>query len=283
MPNSSAYVCLAPRSGIDHCTPSPQRELAWLLNSSAPTTRERADGSGNSQDHGRDHAGRVGYSGQLAAGLLDPLSEADRRRVLAIGRKEVLETGKHVWRQGDTQNGIYLIESGRIRSYYAAPSGREVTLAYWFAGNFVGGPDLFGAGAHMWSSVAVERSRLLFLPGAALRELALQSATIAVALLDALAFKARCYSAMAQMLGTRSVTERLQRLLIFLSNIYGSQQGRDIVIGIPFTHGDLANLTGATRQWVTVQLSRMQARGIIRYDRGQIVILNLRALDLELV
>ena len=37
------------------------------------------------------------------------------------------------------------------------------------------------------------------------------------------------------------------------------------------------------RQWVTVQLSRMQARGIIRYDRGQIVILNLRALDLELV
>ncbi|WP_369719816.1 Crp/Fnr family transcriptional regulator [Bradyrhizobium sp. LLZ17] len=215
-------------------------------------------------------------------GLLDPLSEADRRRVLAIGRKEVLQTGKHVWRQGDTQNGIYLIESGRIRSY-AAPSGREVTLAYWFAGNFVGGPDLFGAGAHMWSSVAVEHSRLLFLPGAALRELALQSASIAVALLDALAFKARCYSAMAQMLGTRSVTERLQRLLIFLSNIYGSQQGRDIVIGIPFTHGDLANLTGATRQWVTVQLSRMQARGIIRYDRGQIVILNLRALDLELV
>ncbi|WP_409191056.1 Crp/Fnr family transcriptional regulator [Bradyrhizobium sp. RDM4] len=216
-------------------------------------------------------------------GLLDPLCEADRRRVLAIGRNEVLETGKHVWRQGDTQNGIYLIESGRIRSYYAAPSGREVTLAYWFAGNFVGGPDLFGAGAHMWSSVAVEHSRLLFLPGAALRQLALQSATIAVALLDALAFKARCYSAMAQMLGTRSVTERLQRLLIFLSNIYGSQHGRDIVIGIPFTHGDLANLTGATRQWVTVQLSRMQARGIIRYDRGQIVILNLRALDLELV
>ncbi len=202
-------------------------------------------------------------------GLLDPLGEADRRRVLAIGRHEVLETGKHIWRQGDT--------------YYAAPSGREVTLAYWFAGNFVGGPDLFGAGAHMWSSVAIECSRLLFLPGSALRELALQSATIAVALLDALAFKARCYSAMAQMLGTRSVTERLQRLLIFLSKIYGLQQGREIVIGIPFTHGDLANLIGATRQWVTVQLSRMQARGIIRYDRGLIVILNLRALDLELV
>ncbi|MFX4470265.1 helix-turn-helix domain-containing protein, partial [Acinetobacter baumannii] len=92
-----------------------------------------------------------------------------------------------------------------------------------------------------------------------------------------------CYSAMAQMLGTRSVTERLHRLLVFLSKIYGSQQGREIVIGIPFTHGDLANLIGSTRQWVTVQLSRMQARGVIRYHRGLIVILNLRALDLEVV
>ena len=81
----------------------------------------------------------------------------------------------------------------------------------------------------------------MFLPGAALRGLALQSATIAVALLDALAFKARCYSAMAQMLGTRSVTERLQRLLIFLSNIYGSQHGCDIAIGCLFTSVDLAN------------------------------------------
>ncbi len=216
-------------------------------------------------------------------GLLDQLDASDRASVAAIGRPQTLDVGKHVWRQGDLQTGIYLIESGRIRTYYAAPSGREVTLAYWFAGNFVGGPDLFGTGPHVWSSVVVERSALVFLPGPALRGLALESPTIGVALLDALAFKARCYSAMAQMLGTRSVTERLQRLLILLSGIYGTREGRDIVIGMPFTHGDLANLIGATRQWVTVQLSRMQERGIIRYDRGLISISNLRALDLEIV
>jgi CRP/FNR family cyclic AMP-dependent transcriptional regulator len=212
-------------------------------------------------------------------GLLDGLCETDRHRVLAIGRKETFEVGRYAWRQGDPQRGIYLIESGRIRTFYAAPSGREVTLAYWFAGNFLGGPDPFGTGPHVWSSVAVERSVMTFLPGPALRKLALSSPTIAVALLDTLAFKARCYSAMAQMLGTRSVTERLQRLLIFLSHIYGARQGHQIVIGMPFTHGDLANLIGSTRQWVTVQLTRMQARGIIRYDRGLISILNEHALS----
>ena len=74
-------------------------------------------------------------------GLLDGLGKADCNRLRAIGREKVLEPGQLVWSQGDEQTGIYLIGSGRIRSYYAAPSGREVTLAYWFAGNFVGGPD----------------------------------------------------------------------------------------------------------------------------------------------
>jgi CRP-like cAMP-binding protein len=130
----------------------------------------------------------------------------------------------------------------------------------------------------MWTSVAAERSRLTFMPGLALRRLALESPTIAVALLDALAFKARCYSAMAQMLGTRSVTERLQCLLIFLSHVYGVKRDGEIVVGMPFTHGDLANLIGSTRQWVTVQLARLQEEGVIRYDRSVISILDLSML-----
>ena len=109
-------------------------------------------------------------------GLLDELCEADRQRLRGIGRDKALESGQFVWQQGDGQTGIYLIRSGRIRSYYVAPSGREVTLAYWFPGNFVGGPDLFGTGPHMWTSVAVEASELTFLPGPALKKVALESA-----------------------------------------------------------------------------------------------------------
>jgi CRP-like cAMP-binding protein len=217
------------------------------------------------------------------AGILDDLNEMDRQRLRTIGRNRVLGSGELVWRQGDRQTGIYLIRSGRVRTYYVAPSGREVTLAYWFPGNFVGGPDIFGTGPHMWSSVAIEQSELTFLPGLALRKLALESAGIAVALLDALAFKARCYSAMAQMLGTRSVTERLHRLLIFLARIYGIKNGHETTIAVPFTHADLANLIAATRQWVTVQLARLQRRGVIRYHRGLISILNMPALDFEII
>ena len=95
---------------------------------------------------------------QRIPGLLDGLTEDERKRLLSIGQKRDFEAEQPLFRQEDPHGGIYLIESGRIRSYYTAPSGREVRLAYWFPGNFVGAPDMFGGGTHMWGSSAVQRS-----------------------------------------------------------------------------------------------------------------------------
>lgn len=218
---------------------------------------------------------------QKIPSFLESLSEEDRQRVLAIGSKVSFEVDQPLWNQGDPHKGIYFIDSGRVRTFYLAPSGREVSLAYWFAGNFVGGPDMFGGGTHMWCSSAVQKTTATFMPGAALRELALQNASIAVALLDALAFKARCYSAMAQMVGTRSSTERLERLIVFLATVYGMKGDDGIMVAASFTHAELASLIGSTRQWVTTQFARLQERGILRYNRGIIVVRDLAALGVS--
>jgi CRP/FNR family transcriptional regulator, cyclic AMP receptor protein len=214
-------------------------------------------------------------------GLLDGLDEEARTRLLNLGEKRIFEAEQPLFSQGDPHHGIYLIESGRIRSYYIAPSGREVTLAYWFPGNFVGAPNMFGGEMHMWGSSAVQRSVTIFLPGPELRQLALGSGAIAVALLDALSFKARCYTAMAQMLGTRSATERLEHLLAFLATVYGLEEAGGTVIAASFTHADLASLIGSTRQWVTVQLARLQERGVLRYNRGLLVIRDPASLGIK--
>jgi CRP-like cAMP-binding protein len=216
---------------------------------------------------------------QQRQGFLDSLDEADRGRVLSIGKTVTFEPGHVVWRQGDPHNGIFLIEEGRIRTFYLAPSGREVSLAYWFPGNFVGGPDIFGTNPHMWSSSATQKTIATFLPGMPLRQLAAEHASIALALLDALAFKARCYSAMVQMVGTRSSTERLQRLLVFLTTTYGLKDEDGTMISVSLTHAELAGLIGSTRQWVTTQLARLQKQGVLRHNRGILVINDVEALS----
>jgi CRP/FNR family cyclic AMP-dependent transcriptional regulator len=210
--------------------------------------------------------------------LFDRLTQEQRITLLEIGERRTFEVGQPLFQQGDPHDGIYLIETGRVRSYYQAPSGRQVTLAYWFPGNLVGALSIFGGGTRMWGSTAVQRSKMIFLPGPDLRRIALNSAEIAVALVEVLSSKARCYSAMAQMMGTRSVTERLEHLLVFLATTYGLKEEGGIAITVSLNQAELANLIGSSRQWVTMQLSRLQKGGVIRYNRRMIVVRKLQAL-----
>ena len=88
--------------------------------------------------------------------------------------------GAQLFSQGSPQDGIFLIESGRIKVFYTAPSGREITLAYWHSGNFVGGPEVFKQGLHVWSGVAAVNSTVLHLPGDVLRRMVMTIPALAI-------------------------------------------------------------------------------------------------------
>jgi CRP/FNR family cyclic AMP-dependent transcriptional regulator len=204
--------------------------------------------------------------------LMEKLTSRERDIVLKQGRRKVLSRGQTLFSQGAKHDGIFLIESGRIRVFYSSPLGREITLAYWHAGNFVGGPEVFDSGIHQWSGVASSNCSVVQLPGKELRTLATEIPNLAIGLIEGLAFKGKCYSALAQMLGTRSITQRLAHLLLQLMDLYGVEDPDGVVIATAFTHADLAHMVGATRQWVTISLKRMQEKRIVLAKRSQIVV-----------
>lgn len=204
--------------------------------------------------------------------LIEKLTLRERELVLKQGRRKVLNRGQTIFSQGAKHDGIFLIESGRVRVFYSSPLGREITLAYWHAGNFVGGPEVFDTGIHQWSGVASSNCGVVQLPGKELRTLASEIPNLAIGLIEGLAFKGKCYSALAQMLGTRSITQRLAHLLLHLMDLYGVEDPDGTVIAAAFTHADLAHMVGATRQWVTISLKRMQEKRIVLTKRSQIVV-----------
>jgi CRP/FNR family cyclic AMP-dependent transcriptional regulator len=233
-------------------------------------TRERE------MPRGRDAQALLLIESQALVGgpspLLAWLTPREREQVLGQGRRRVLNRGQTLFNQGAAHEGIYLIESGRIRVFYTAPSGREITLAYWHPGNFVGGPEVFGVGVHLWSGVAAANSSVVQIPGKTLRALVMQIPSLAIGLIEGLTFKGKCYSGLAQMLGTRSITERLAHLLLHLVDTYGVKDAEGMLIGAAFTHADLAHMVGATRQWITISLKRMQDQGVLVCRKSQIVV-----------
>lgn len=212
------------------------------------------------------------------ATFLERLSMEEITFMRSRGNTIRASKGDGIFHQGESHEGIYLIESGRVRSYCTGPSGRELTLAYWTPGHFVGGPEVFG-GVHLWSGEAMEDSRLLVLSGPVVRDLIERMPTFAICLIDGLVAKGKCYSQLVQMLGTRSVSQRLAQLLTILGQVHGREEGAGLLIDRRVTHDQLADIVGSTRQWVTTTLDRWQKDGVIALDGRKIVILKGDALE----
>ena len=201
------------------------------------------------------------------------LTTSQRARVLSRARPMHLLEGETLFAQGETHRGIYLIQTGLIRTFYTSQAGREITLAYWRGGNIVGTPQIFSTSVHQWSGIAATETSALAFRGEDVFDLMKRIPIFAIGVVEALEFKGKCLSALVQMLGTRSVAERLAILLYNLADMHGVKERDGIVIGEPFTHEVLAQMVGASRQWVTMTLDRMRSEGLIRVGKRRTVIL----------
>lgn len=210
--------------------------------------------------------------------FMESLSDTERRVVALEGTRLRVRRGELLFRQGTNHNGIYIIRSGRIRTFFIAPSGREITLANWVPHHFVGGPEVFGRGTHQWSGMAMTDADVLHLTAAQLRRMTHELPGFAMALIEGLVYKGRCFSSLVQMLGTQSASARLAHVLMSLSELHGrapaSGDARDVLITQAFTHDQLASIIGVTRQWVSMMLSRWRSEHILRMEGRRIVVVD---------
>ena len=211
--------------------------------------------------------------------FLESLSETERRVIDIESTSLRVRSGELLFRQGSNHNGIYIIRSGRIRTFFVAPSGREITLAYWVPHHFVGGPEVFGGGTHQWSGTAATDAEVLHLAAGKLRHLVRELPGFAMALIEGLVYKGRCFSSLVQMLGTQSASARLAHVLLSLSELHGRKLNGgpgpcEIVILQPFTHDQLASMIGVTRQWVSMMIGKWRSDHILRMEGRRIVVID---------
>lgn len=104
------------------------------------------------------------------------------------------------------------------------------------------------------------------------RELVAEMPAFAVSIIDALVAKGKCYSALVQMLGTRSVAQRLAQLLLIMGETQGREEAGRLRLDHRVTHDQLAVIVGSTPQWVSTTLDRLQKDGVITIE-GRIILI----------
>ena len=202
----------------------------------------------------------------------------DQHRQLLLSRCEEVHfwRGEDLYAQGSRHKFTYLIGSGLVRSYHTSSRGKELTIGYWSDGDIIGGPHFFNdSGIHMWSARAAEDTEAYAISGKDLKDLTLHVPDIGDAVLDAICFKCYWDSLLMQVLATRSVSARLADLLVKLAVLYGEDSAHGVAISRRFSQDDLANMVGATRQWINAKLGVFERHGLVKVRDNKLVILNL--------
>jgi CRP/FNR family transcriptional regulator, cyclic AMP receptor protein len=79
-----------------------------------------------------------------------------------------------IFSEGDVCAGLFIVQSGAVKIFKMAPSGREQVLGVERAGNSIAELPVFDGGVYPASTVAVEESDLLFVKKEDFRALCLE-------------------------------------------------------------------------------------------------------------
>jgi CRP-like cAMP-binding protein len=200
----------------------------------------------------------------------------DREALLASCRRKRVRKGASIFTQGKQHDTSFIVASGLIRTYYTSSTGKEITMAYWEEGDLIGGPNFLTADTvHVWSGQAVQEADVWVISATELEKLVHARPFVARFVIDSMTAKLFWVSSLLQAFGTQSVFLRLAHVMLKLAEMYGVPTRGGIVIRHHFNQVDLANMVGATRQWVSTTLRHFQRDNIVCCRKRHLEIRNI--------
>jgi CRP-like cAMP-binding protein len=204
----------------------------------------------------------------IFSGLNDSVLERISRLMTAR------EVKKHeiIWLEQEPARMIYFVASGLIKLFKTSDGGKEQILRLARPGDCFGHAGALNGGSHPESVQAVLPSTLYGLASQELDALLSEHPQVARNAIKLLATEMHHYMSLVEDLSLRCVSGRLAKMLL-TDNIKGACD-----TSLVLTRADMAAMTGTVREVIGKSLKTLEDKGLIRYDRHQIIIRDREAL-----
>ncbi len=171
--------------------------------------------------------------------------------------------------EGDHGDSLYVVLDGTIRIYCSNTSGKEITLALYGPGEYVGEMSLDGGPRS--ASVATETACVCALvSGAQLREHVMTNPDFAMELILRLISRARLATESARSL---ALLDAYGRLVNLFNALGGSCGNSPFMVEEQLTHLAIAKRIGCTRELVSRLIKDLDKGGYIKLENKRYVIL----------
>jgi CRP/FNR family transcriptional regulator, cyclic AMP receptor protein len=185
------------------------------------------------------------------------------------GRQIELAAGATVFEQGSEATHVYFIQRGQVRLYQQGPDGASRLLEILGAGQWFGSSALSESRQNHAKAVAIGRTVLTQTPVANLLDAVSQSPKAAVALIKQLADNVQAAREDAARLVFDDCNERLIKTLVRFSRSAAATPHDDGVV-LHITHEQLAQAVGVARETVSLALTEMRLKNLVRTGRNQL-------------
>jgi CRP-like cAMP-binding protein len=204
--------------------------------------------------------------------LFKGLNQAELRRVVESGVRRKVREDQYLYHEADPATTVYVLLQGRIKLTQVTPDGQQIILSYAGPGEAFGVIAVLSEVSYPVSAQAVEDSQVIGWDQGRMEYLMQQYPRIGLNAVRILAGRIREFQDRVRELSTERVERRIARALLRLAQQAGRKTPDGVLINLPLSRQDLAQMTGTTLFTVSRTLSQWETRGIIQAGREQVTI-----------
>ena len=224
-------------------------------------------------------AARVNFTQLIAQSQpFRDLRSEDLQYVLQAAGDCQVRRNSFFFHQGDPVSVFYLLVQGKAKLTQVTTEGHQMLVRFAGPGECFGVIATLENAVYTLSALAVEDCQALTWDSKTLVHIIERYPRVALNTLDLVSTYYKRLLDRYQELITERVEQRVARSLLRLARQVGQKVEGGVLIGLPLSREDLAEMTGTTLYTVSRILSRWENRGFIEAGRERVLIRHPHAL-----
>lgn len=211
--------------------------------------------------------------------LFASLSRRELQAVAKITKARRYRRHQVIIKAGDRGTALFLLTSGMVRVSIGGPRGKEHTLEVLYPRDFFGEMALLDGLPRSATVTALEESEVLTVSRKDFLACIRKMPQVGAKMIVTLSLRLRRMDQKVGSLAFVKAPRRVARTLLELVKARGLPAQDGMVVELPFTRRELAELAGVSRETFARLLARFQRMGLLTIERQRIRIPDLIKLE----
>lgn len=204
--------------------------------------------------------------------LLAALNDADRQALARSASRRRYRRGDIIFQKDDPGNSLFIVARGSVRIYVPSTQGADLTLAVLGPGHFFGDLSLLDGRPRSASAAALGDTNVVILERSDFVAVIRTRPAAVMSVLSVVVRRLRDTDEMASDLAFLDVGGRLAKKLLELAATNGVKRQDGVLLDMPITQEELANMIGVTRESVNRNLSLFRRVGLVAKEGRRFVL-----------